>query len=494
MAKLTRKTAKIFGETASATGDANIGPYIGQFGSAKVGTYLGTTDIATIQALPAWSNGWVDAVTPTHQFPTLPEMTGVHKVLSYQEAYLLQQGIPEWDANTTYYADGFCSFQGIIYKSLVDDNLNNQPNENPIYWFEYGSGNYANQDLTNLTQFGNARLQYVPFAINNGAVDNGENVTLTGDGGGSYIIEDANFNFTNGTNTFSGVRTTQTLIPANPELTWTKLTANLSYYSGVYNPLTTLIITVNYTDGTSEDVVRNPGAIGNGTSATQYRTYTLDLNTSKTIQSIYCQTNYTPQTANQNWPSCTIRFTGNYQVGTYGSTLICNPCILTTCDGITSNAGTALFLDISEQANGDYFVFRNIESDELTLISTFTISKIEPISPSSNDYWLDISTVPANLKYYNSGWNISNNLIFIGSCSINSGEISAIKNNQFNMNGYWEFANLPNYEKTAISIGSGFTAPDDGWIVTTANAVVQPIHRGESYSNTSNKFLPMRGY
>ena len=105
MTNLSRKTAKIFGETATTTG---INPEIGQFGSAKAGTYIGTNDIDTIQGLPAWSNGWVDAVTPTQQFPTLPEMTGVHNVLSYQEAYLLQKGVAEWDSGTTYYTGDFC--------------------------------------------------------------------------------------------------------------------------------------------------------------------------------------------------------------------------------------------------------------------------------------------------------------------------------------------------------------------------------------------------
>ena len=137
MAKLTRLTAKIFGETADGT---LTDPEIGQFGSAKAGTYNGTGDVATIQGLSAWSNGWVDAVTPEQQFPPLPEMTGVHKVLSYQEAYLLQQGVPEWDSATTYYTDGFCSKAGKIYISQSDNNLNNDPASDTVNWQEFVSG------------------------------------------------------------------------------------------------------------------------------------------------------------------------------------------------------------------------------------------------------------------------------------------------------------------------------------------------------------------
>lgn len=141
MAKLNRLTAKIFGETASTT---NTPKEIGQFGSAKAGAYNATGDVATIQSLPAWSNGWIDAVTPTDQFPPLPEMTGVHKVLSYQNAYLLQQGIPEWDSATTYYTNNFCSKAGKIYISQSDENLNNDPENDTVNWKVFESGGARN--------------------------------------------------------------------------------------------------------------------------------------------------------------------------------------------------------------------------------------------------------------------------------------------------------------------------------------------------------------
>ena len=142
MTKLNRVTAKIFGETASPAGDD---PQIGQFGSAKIGTYIGTSDISTIQELPAWSNGWIDAVTPNQQFPTLPEMTGVHKVLSQQIAYLLQQGVPEWDSATTYYANNFCSKDGKLYVSKTDENLNNDPENDSTNWEEFTMGGSGNE-------------------------------------------------------------------------------------------------------------------------------------------------------------------------------------------------------------------------------------------------------------------------------------------------------------------------------------------------------------
>lgn len=137
MAKLTRKTGKLFGESASPLGDD---PEIGQFGSALAATYVGTSDIDTIQALPAWEKGFIGSVTPSLQFPPLPEMTGFGKVLSYNLCYLLQQGLAEWDSGTTYYANSFCSLDGKVYISNTNNNLNNNPTDDRVNWRIFENG------------------------------------------------------------------------------------------------------------------------------------------------------------------------------------------------------------------------------------------------------------------------------------------------------------------------------------------------------------------
>lgn len=98
MSILTRVTAKLFGGTA----DPNVVGEIGQFGSAKLGTKLNTADVATIQALSAYSKGWSAAVMTGRNFPPIEEVTGVLKTLSYQICYLLQEGAPAYDINTEY--------------------------------------------------------------------------------------------------------------------------------------------------------------------------------------------------------------------------------------------------------------------------------------------------------------------------------------------------------------------------------------------------------
>lgn len=134
MTKLNRVTGKVFGGDATATGD---NPEIGQFGSALAGTYNGTTDVATIQNLPAWGQGWAGAVTPDTNFPALPEMTGFGKVLSYQNNYVLQSGVPEYDSGTIYYTNNFCRVGNILYYSLTDDNQGNNPTTDTTNWAVY---------------------------------------------------------------------------------------------------------------------------------------------------------------------------------------------------------------------------------------------------------------------------------------------------------------------------------------------------------------------
>lgn len=96
MARLERLTAKVFADSAPAD-------EIGQFGSALLGTKVLTSDVATIQGLSAYNNGWGSAVISNRNYPTMQEFNGILKVMSYQTAYQMQEGIPEYDSSTTYF-------------------------------------------------------------------------------------------------------------------------------------------------------------------------------------------------------------------------------------------------------------------------------------------------------------------------------------------------------------------------------------------------------
>jgi hypothetical protein len=115
MAKITRKTQKIFGGNSSNNG---------QFGSASTGTPVLDNDPDVIQALPAWEGGWNSATISGEKLPALEEDQGINFVTTRQIAYTLQEGIPEYDADTVYYENSIVKESGTVklYKSLIDDN------------------------------------------------------------------------------------------------------------------------------------------------------------------------------------------------------------------------------------------------------------------------------------------------------------------------------------------------------------------------------------
>lgn len=129
MSKLPRVTAKVFASNAAKTD-------IGQYGSALTGAKINTGDIAQIQTLPAYETGWRGAVISKRNYPTLQEMNGLQKVFSQQIAYLFQNGaFAEWDENTEYCANtSFCQINGVLYQSLTNNNIGNNPSNDETNW------------------------------------------------------------------------------------------------------------------------------------------------------------------------------------------------------------------------------------------------------------------------------------------------------------------------------------------------------------------------
>lgn len=91
---LTRQTHTVFGLSGSTSNFA-------QFGSQAASAPIKTKDIATIQALGAWADGWQEAVA-LGEAPYLEDMNGAMYEHSYQTGYILQEGIAAYDAGTTY--------------------------------------------------------------------------------------------------------------------------------------------------------------------------------------------------------------------------------------------------------------------------------------------------------------------------------------------------------------------------------------------------------
>lgn len=121
MAKLQRRTQKLF------AGNAN-GDQLAVFGSMKTGTPQYSTDIEILQSA-AYTEGWSEAIL-NDKAPYLEEMNGVQYGLSYQTAYLLQEGLPEYDDGTNYSNTAIVKSTDnngdlIFFHSLKAENLGN---------------------------------------------------------------------------------------------------------------------------------------------------------------------------------------------------------------------------------------------------------------------------------------------------------------------------------------------------------------------------------
>lgn len=121
MPKIQRKTQKIFCNSANSD-------QIAVFGSMSTGTPVYSNDVEQLQSNEAYEVGW-DAATLEDKAPFMEEMNGVQYGLTYQLAYNFQEGIPEYDAETTYYIGSIVKVlednKPVLYTSLTDENLGN---------------------------------------------------------------------------------------------------------------------------------------------------------------------------------------------------------------------------------------------------------------------------------------------------------------------------------------------------------------------------------
>lgn len=118
MAKIARKIMKIFGSTSGST-------QVGVIGSYAAGSIAYSQDPAVIQSLSNYLAGW-PAVVAGSNSPAIEDMNALCFLYAYQLAYLMQEGVAEWDATTTYYIGSIVqNGTGQLYVSLIDTNLNN---------------------------------------------------------------------------------------------------------------------------------------------------------------------------------------------------------------------------------------------------------------------------------------------------------------------------------------------------------------------------------
>jgi hypothetical protein len=174
MASLPRKTQKIFGSDGM-TSPTGILP---KFGSLKAGAVAWSNDPDVIQELAAYAAGFAAATIPVggEPVPAMQDFNALHFLATRQLAYLFDKGMPEWDTGTTYGNNSFCQASGVIYRSIQDDNLGNDPTSTPLYW---------TLAITNTSPI----KAWVTFDGRTGVIDQQSNVaSITRSSAGTYIV------------------------------------------------------------------------------------------------------------------------------------------------------------------------------------------------------------------------------------------------------------------------------------------------------------------
>lgn len=210
MAKLTRIFQNLFGSSGDVA-------HFGQFGSRAVGAPFTTKDPNSIQALSAFlQNGWLDAINAANKAPFLEDMNGMFYLLFYQICYGMQEGIPEWNAATTYFTGSIVKKAGTteLYGSAVDNNLGNAlPSQT-----SNGNWNYLNPQTVApgvITDFGGTSAPFGWLACDGSVIAQasfpalfsaiGANWNTGGEGAGNFRLPDLRGRATVGAGSGSGL-------------------------------------------------------------------------------------------------------------------------------------------------------------------------------------------------------------------------------------------------------------------------------------------------
>ncbi len=97
------------------------------FGSKRAGDPTKTKDIAEIQSLEAWLLGLKDAILSSNRAAYLEDMNSLFLVFGYMLAYILQDGVADWDTQTEYRIGSIVKKPGTaeLYASRIDANTGN---------------------------------------------------------------------------------------------------------------------------------------------------------------------------------------------------------------------------------------------------------------------------------------------------------------------------------------------------------------------------------
>ena len=164
--KITRKNQQIF---AGAVAPTNV---VAQFGSFKAGVSAYSQDPDIIQARAAWGAGFSSAVV-TNDAPCIQDLNALFFLVTRQIAYIMQQGISEYNAATPYFI-GSIVHDGVggLYMSVSDTNVNVALTDS-TKWLNYYSKKITEVDVSYTVLNADWFIRFIA-----GAAQTGDKITL----------------------------------------------------------------------------------------------------------------------------------------------------------------------------------------------------------------------------------------------------------------------------------------------------------------------------
>lgn len=164
--KLERKDIKVFAS------QPNHATQVSAFLTGKNETPDYTLDPNAIQNT-YYPKGWFG--DGENDLPQGTDMNGVMYTESYKNAYLYEMGIAEWSSTQEYFENSYCQVNGVLYLSLIDENLNNNPTtDDGTKWKEIALEPYVGENI------GSAEGIYAGKTLNNELQFKG--IAVTGNG------------------------------------------------------------------------------------------------------------------------------------------------------------------------------------------------------------------------------------------------------------------------------------------------------------------------
>jgi len=124
--KQSRINQLIFGDTGGTT-------EFGQIGSESAGSPATTKNLDTIQALSQYAGGLYDITNSGAEPPRIEDFNSLFLLITTQLRYVLQNGMPEWNAAAQYFAlVSFVQVNGVLYQALTGTDGTPNVNHNPV--------------------------------------------------------------------------------------------------------------------------------------------------------------------------------------------------------------------------------------------------------------------------------------------------------------------------------------------------------------------------